>query len=259
MAEVHFIMFMTSLAIMLHSYRGGTGKTLLATNLAASYSKKEKVCLLDYDFSAPGLHGMFNMDTPDFWINDFLNGDCEITEVLSEVYPKLYVGLACPDSEAIRDMVGKSRSWETEALNKTVSLKATLTEQGFSKIIFDTPPGLAYSAINAVIASDIVVLVMRMESMDILGTKEMMKGVYELLEKPSVVAVNMVLPPQRKVLTPTLEKIFGKQVLGYIPCLCQVRSYIAEGKKILVDEKLDYSDAVFKLANDIENYCENQD
>jgi MinD-like ATPase involved in chromosome partitioning or flagellar assembly len=249
-------MLMTSLAIMVHSYRGGTGKTLLATNLAASYSKKEKVCLLDYDFSAPALHGIFKVPPPDFWINDFLNGDCEIDEVICEVYPNLYVGMACPDAEAIRDMVGKSRNWETEALNKTVSLKATLTEMGFNKIIFDTPPGLAYSAINAVIASDIVVLVMRMESMDILGTKEMMRGVYELLEKPSVVAVNMVTPTQQKVLTPTLEKIFGEQILGYIPCLCEVKSFIAEGKPIVIDEKIGYSDAVSKLAGYIEGYCD---
>ena len=242
---------------MIHSYRGGTGKTLLATNLAASYSRKEKVCLLDYDFSAPGLHGMFKI-SPEFWINDYLNDYCEIEEVISEAYPNLYVGLANPDAEAIRDLVGKSRSWETEALNKTVLLRAKLAEMGFNKVIFDTPPGLAYSAINAVIASDVVVLVMRMESMDILGTKEMMKGVYELLEKPSVVAVNMVTPTQQKVLTSTIEKIFGERILGYVPCLCEVKSYIAQGKQILVDEKLPYSDAVSNLARYIERYCDIQ-
>lgn len=246
---------MTLLAIMVHSYRGGTGKTLLSINLAASYSKNEKVCLLDYDFKAPSLHGMFKASTPDFYVNDYLNGECEIQEAIIEVSPNLYAGLACPDSEAIRDMVGKSRSWETEALNKTVSLKATLADMGFTKVIFDTPPGLAYSSINAVIASDIVVLVMRMDSLDILGTKEMVKEVYEILEKPSVVAVNMVLPAQQKVLSQTIEKLFGSQILAYIPCLCEVRTYIAEGKPILINEKLPYSEALLKLAKDIENYC----
>jgi len=85
-----------------------------------------------------------------------------------------------------------------------------------------------------------------------------MKGVYELLEKPSIVIVNMVLPPQQKALASTLEKIFGKQILGYIPCLCEVKGYVAEGKQILIDEKLDYSNAVLKLARDIENFCKNQ-
>ncbi len=249
---------MTLLAIMVHSYRGGTGKTLLSANLAASYAKKGKVCLLDYDFKAPCLHGMFNGHTSGFWINDYLNGDCEINEVISEVFPNVYAGFACPDAEAIRDMVGKSRSWETEALNRTVTLKNTLTEMGFTKLIFDTPPGLAYSSINAVIASDVVALVMRMDSLDILGTKEMVKGVYELLAKPSFVVVNMVLPAQQRALSSTLEKIFGNQILGYIPCLCEVKTYIAEGKQILINEKLAYSDAVVKLSQDIENFCATQ-
>jgi MinD-like ATPase involved in chromosome partitioning or flagellar assembly len=213
------------------------------------------VCLLDYDFNAPSLHGMFKVPTPDFWLNDYLNGDCEIQEVLIEVFPNLCVGLACPDAEVIRDMVGKSRNWETEALNKTVSLKSNLADIGFTKIIFDTPPGLAYSAINAVIASDVVVLVMRMDSLDILGTKEMMKEVYELLEKPSFVVVNMVLPAQQKALASTIDKIFGDRILGYIPCLCEVKSYLAEGRQILIDEKLAYSDAVSKLSRNIENFC----
>ena len=246
---------MTLLAIMVHSYRGGTGKTLLSINLAASYAKTEKVCLLDYDFKAPSLQGMFKTPTPDFWMNDYLNGDCEIQEAITEVFPNLFVGLASSDAEAIRDMVGKSRSWETEALNKTVSLKNTLADMGFSKVIFDTPPGLAYSSINAVIASDIVVLVMRMDSLDILGTKEMVKEVYEILEKPSVVAVNMVLPAQQKALSQTIQNLFGSRILGYIPCLCEVRTYIAEGKPILIDSKMPYSEAILKLGQDIEAFC----
>jgi MinD-like ATPase involved in chromosome partitioning or flagellar assembly len=244
---------------MVHSYRGGTGKTLLSVNLSAFYAKrKEKVCLLDYDFKAPSLHGMFNVKAPSFWVNDFLNGDCEIEETLCEVFPNLFVGFACPEAEAIRDMVGKSRSWETEALNRTVSVKDELSTKGFEKLIFDTPPGLAYSSINAVIASDVVALVMRMDSLDILGTKEMVKSVYQLLAKPSFVVVNMVLPAQQKALSATVEKIFGDQVLGYIPCLCDVKTYIAQGKQIFVDEKIAYSEAVLKLSTDIENFCANQ-
>ena len=126
---------------------------------------------------------------------------------------------------------------------------------GFTKVIFDTPPGLAYSAINAVIASDVVTLVMRMESIDILGTKETMKGVYELLEKPSFIVVNMVLPPQKAALASTLENIFKDHPIAYIPCLCDVKGYIARGQQIIIDEKLAYSEAVLKLSKDIENFA----
>ena len=240
---------------MVHSYRGGTGKTLCATNLAAAYAKNEKVCLLDYDFSAPSLHGLLKAPTPDFWINDFLNGECDVDEIITQIYPNLYVGMANPEAEAIRDIVGKSRSWQTEALQQTIFLKESLDEMGFNKIIFDTPPGLAYSAINAVIASDVVALVMRLESIDILGTKETMKGVYDLLEKPTFIVVNMVLPSQKAALSSTLKKIFSDQQIAYLPCLCEIKGYIAQGKQILIDEALEYSEAILKLSRDLEDYA----
>lgn len=242
--------------VMVHSYRGGTGKTLLATNLAGAYAKKEKVCVLDYDFSAPSLHGLLKLPTPDFWINDYLNDECDIDDVLTEYQPNLYIGMANPDAEAIRDIVGKSRSWQTEALQKTVCLKETLADMDFDSIIFDTPPGLAYSAINAVIASDIIALVMRLESIDILGTKETMKGVYDLLEKPTFIVVNMVLPAQKTALSSSLENVFPNQPIAYVPCLCDVKEYIAQGKQILIDEDLEYSRVISRLSEELRNYSQ---
>jgi septum site-determining protein MinD len=246
------------LVMSVHSYRGGTGKTLMATNLAASYAKSEKVCLLDYDLRAPSLHNLFDTEMPDWWINDYLNGDCEIEESLVEVLPNLYVGLSNPDAEAIREMMGKGRSWETQALTRTISLNQTLADNGFGKLIFDTSPGMAYSSINAVVGSDIVALVMRMDALDILGTKEMVKGVYEILEKPTFVVVNMVLPEQIEAQSAVLEKTFGNQTLAFLPCLCEVRGLLAKGQTILIDEDLDYSSALVKLSHDIEAYYKKQ-
>jgi MinD-like ATPase involved in chromosome partitioning or flagellar assembly len=242
------------IVMSIHSYRGGTGKTLMGTNLAASYARDEKVCLLDYDLRAPSLHNMFTTEQPDWWLNDFLNGDCEIDECLVEALPNMYVGLANPDAEAIREMMGKGRSWETQALTRTIGLKKTLTDQGFGKLIFDTAPGLAYSSINAVVSSDITMLVMRMDSLDILGTKEMVKGVYELLEKPTYIVVNMVLPEQVEAQSAVLKKTFGDQPMAYLPCLCEIRALLAKGNTILIDEGLEYSESLLKLSHDVEAF-----
>jgi MinD-like ATPase involved in chromosome partitioning or flagellar assembly len=239
------------LVLAIHSYRGGTGKTLLATNLAAMYTKKEKVCLLDYDLRAPSLHNMFKGVKPNYWINDLLNGDCEVEDCLHKIDSNLWVGFSCPDSEALRELMGKSSNWEREALKKTLTMKKTLQEKGFQKIIFDTSPGLAYSSINAIVGSDVIALVMRLDASDIRGTKEMVKGVYELLEKPTFNVVNMVLPSQQVAYSSLLEANFGKDTLAYIPCLCDVKSLIAQGKDIMIDEKNEYSEAVIKLSNEI--------
>ena len=46
--------------IAVHSYKGGTGKTSLSVNLAATYARRgKKVCLMDLDFRAPSLHALF--------------------------------------------------------------------------------------------------------------------------------------------------------------------------------------------------------
>jgi MinD-like ATPase involved in chromosome partitioning or flagellar assembly len=242
------------IVMSIHSYRGGTGKTLMGTNLAASYARDEKVCLLDYDLRAPSLHNMFTTEQPDWWLNDFLNGDCEIDECLVEAAPNMHVGLANPDAEAIREMMGKGRSWETQALTRTISLNQTLSDMGFGKLIFDTAPGLAYSSINAVVSSDLTILVMRMDALDILGTKEMVKGVYELLEKPTYVVVNMVLPEQIEAQSAVLKKTFGDQPMAFLPCLCEIRALLAKGNNILIDEGLEYSDSLLKLSHDIEAF-----
>lgn len=245
------------MVMSIHSYRGGTGKTLMATNLAASYARNEKVCLLDYDTRAPSLHNLFDIEMPDWWMNDYLNGDCEVDECIVEALPNLYVGLANPDAEAIREMMGKGRSWEAKALTRTITLNQALAEMGFGKLIFDTAPGLTYSSINAVVGSDVTALVMRMDVLDILGTKEMVRGVYELLEKPTFVVINMVLPAQIEAHSAILEKTFGKQTLAFLPCLCEVRGLIAKGKTILIDEQLEYSGALLKLSHDIEAFYKN--
>ena len=239
--------------ISVHSYRGGTGKTLLSTNMAATYARTEKVCLMDYDLNAPSLHSYFKIKDQDWWINDYLNGDCDIDECIVEVLPNLYLGPANPDAEAIRELMGKGRAWESQALTKTLELRETLAAQGFSKIVFDTTPGLSYSSINAVVGSDIITLVMRMDSLDILGTKEMIKGVYQLLEKPTYMVVNMVLPEQIEMYEPVLRKTFAGQKYSYLPCLCEIRGLIAKGTNILIDEDLEYAADLVKLAKTVES------
>ncbi len=49
--------------LTLHSYKGGTGKTFIATNLAAALaSEGKRVCLIDFDLRAPSLAKVFGAE-----------------------------------------------------------------------------------------------------------------------------------------------------------------------------------------------------
>jgi septum site-determining protein MinD len=236
--------------IAVHSYKGGTGKTLLSINLAATFAKHgKKVCLLDLDFRAPSLSASFNVENAECWLNDYLNGTCEIDKVLIDLNSKTYgngkffVGLANPTTEAIRDMSAKDRKWEMRALGRLLSLRNTLlNEKEFDYLIFDTSPGLQYAAINAIVTADLVVVATTTDRSDVDGTRRMLRELYNLFEKKTGLVLNKVFDSASKLkkeeMYSKVKSIYQVPLLGLVPCFCDILR--AEGNLIFVQDKPDH-------------------
>ncbi len=189
--------------IAVHSYKGGTGKTSISVNLAATFAKAgKKVAIFDLDFRAPSLFAILKTENSEFWINDYLNNTVDVSKILVDLSSRLtgngkfYAGLANPSTEAIRDMSSKDRKWEMRALGRLLSLRESLLrDEGFDYLIFDTSPGLQYSSINAIVAADFVVVATTGDRSDVDGTKRMLKELYNLFEKKTGLVLNKVLDP----------------------------------------------------------------
>jgi septum site-determining protein MinD len=222
--------------IAVHSYKGGTGKTLLTVNLAATFARRgKKVCVLDLDFRAPSLKSIFNLDGAEYWLNDYLNGACEIGKVLIDYTPQcqcsgqMLVGLANPATEALRDMSSKDRKWEMRALGRLLSLKNTLlNDMELDYLLLDTSPGLQYSSINAIVSADVVLVISTIDASDIEGTKRMTHELYDLFEKKAAILMNKVpieflsRPVDVDGLYKRFESMHSLPVLKVIPCFCDV-------------------------------------
>ena len=236
--------------IAVHSYKGGTGKTILSINLAAALVKHgKKVCLMDLDFRAPSLSTLLKIEKADYWLNDYLNGTCGIDKVLIDLTErirdggKLFVGLANPTTEAIRDISAKDRKWEMRALGRLLSLRNTLlNDKGFDYLVFDTSPGLQYSSINAIVSADLVIVASTLDKSDVEGTKRMLKELYDLFEKKTRIVTNKVLYGENiksvKDVRSQMEELYGVPILGVIPCFCDVSR--AKGTLIFVEDKPDH-------------------
>jgi MinD-like ATPase involved in chromosome partitioning or flagellar assembly len=254
--------------IAVHSYKGGTGKTSLSVNLAASYAKRgKKVCLIDLDFRAPSLHTLFKSQKLEYWLNDYLNGICEIDKVLVDVSTdhgnggRLLVALANPSTEAIRDMTGKNRKWEMNALSRLLSLRSSLlNDDDFDYIILDTSPGLQYSSINAIVTADVVLVVTSLDASDINGSKRMTSELYELFEKKTGILVNKVITDyqssekEQKKFDKHIRNVYNLPVLAIIPCFCELLR--AAGDYIFSEEKPDhpFTETLDKLATKVEKF-----
>lgn len=186
--------------VTVHSYKGGTGKTLISANLAALFAAKgKKTCLLDLDFRAPSLSSLLETDPPKYWLNDYLNGACAPEETLTDYFceefgkDKLFVGFANPSTEAIREIISKSRNWEMLALTRLLSFRDTLVNRlGFDVLVVDTSPGIQYSSLNAIVAANIALVVTTLDESDLEGTRLMLRDLYGSFEKKTAVIVNKV-------------------------------------------------------------------
>jgi len=235
--------------LAVHSYKGGTGKTLLSVNLAAALAKRgKKVALFDLDFRAPSLFAMLKINEASHWVNDYLNGACEINKVLIDLSSRLqengkfFVGLANPSTEAMRDMSAKDRKWEMRALGNLLALRNTLlTEGGFDYLVFDTSPGLQYSSINAIVTADLVVVATTSDRSDVDGTRRMLSEMYNLFEKKTGLVLNKVLDSaksKKDEMSRKVQTTYQVPLLGFVPCFCEILR--AEGNFIFAQDKPDH-------------------
>ena len=251
--------------IAVHSYKGGTGKTLLSVNLAATFAKAgKKVGIFDLDFRAPSLFAILKAEDSQVWFNDYLNNTSDINQTLIDLSSKIsgggqfFAGLANPSTEAIRDMSSKDRKWEMRALGRLLALKETLLkEQGFDYLFFDTSPGLQYSSINAIVAADFVVVATTGDRSDVDGTKRMLKELYNLFEKKTGLVLNKVIDPsataKKTEISNRVKTTYQVPMLGMVPCFCEILR--AEGNLIFVQDKPDhpFTRILAEMAKKIEN------
>ena len=175
--------------ITFHSYKGGTGKTTLATNLAALLAKKgNNVCIVDIDVYAPSLHSYFGDKVQNKiknTINDYIVGACAVDDLLIEVTPiqqlsekgslegKIIGCFSSPKREDILKIEGvKEDKNRMSMLKRFINFREELIEKNdIDYVIMDSSPGIRFWAINALALSDIVFLTLKMGDMDIGGTK----------------------------------------------------------------------------------------
>ena len=175
--------------ITFHSYKGGTGKTTLAANLAGLLAKKgNNVCIVDIDVYAPSLHAYFGdhiQNKIKNTINDYIVGACGVDDLLVEVTPiqqlsergslggKIIGCFASPKREDILKIEGvKEDKNRMSMLKRFINFREDLIEKNdIDYVIMDSSPGIRFWAINALALSDIVFLTLKMGDMDIGGTK----------------------------------------------------------------------------------------
>src|SRR3954470_7748052 len=93
-----------SRVVVVHSYRGGTGKSNITANLAATLARAgSRVGIVDTDIQSPGIHAIFDFDEDSIGrtLNDYLWGNCPIEDTAHDVTSVLRQAVDVADGGAI--------------------------------------------------------------------------------------------------------------------------------------------------------------
>ncbi len=261
--------------MVFHSYKGGTGKTTLVANLAAYYAKNGyKVCLLDMDLYAPSLVSYFQI-TPKKYLNNLLHDESTIDETLIDITEKLdisgefFLGLASPEKEDIQSIeIKQDQKWQLEALRRFLVIKRRLlSEYGFDYIFLDTSPGIRYWSINSLAASDILFMLMKVNNMDIVGTKKMITEIYDSLTRygsKTYAILNKVggaspfaeynVGENISGLIKEVEESIGIPVMFSIPCFCDLQFSRYEFLSTITRSEHQFSKILGELVNTLDSF-----
>jgi MinD-like ATPase involved in chromosome partitioning or flagellar assembly len=203
--------------ITVHSFKGGTGKSLIAVALAYSMSREgKKVLLIDGDYFAPCLETYFPPKGRPRPFTSFLEGECNLEKTVSKTgFTNLYVSYAPPPTfseEILRADVGTHGRYLKRILEAT---ELAHNELGFDNIIIDNSSGISLPSINQLSCSNKSVIVIRPVRYGVESTYQLSRAIYKKLRYADSKSVRQDYLVWNQV--PTLEDLsFDSKIEAYL-------------------------------------------
>ncbi|MEN8242907.1 MAG: MinD/ParA family protein [Chloroflexota bacterium] len=163
--------------ISIHSYRGGTGKSNTTANLATILAMKGlRVGVVDTDIQSPGIHAIFGLDEAqmEHSLNDYLWGLCDISEAAYDVTANLEADISgkiflIPSSLKAGEIARVLREGYDVGL-LDAGFQDLIMDLELDALLIDTHPGLNEETLLSIAISDKVVLILRPDTQDYMGT-----------------------------------------------------------------------------------------
>jgi len=211
--------------ISVHSFRGGTGKSNTAANVAAMLALDGKrVGVVDTDIQSPGIHVLFGLAGEEIGqaLNDYLWGKCSIQQVAQDVTPN-------PDSDVkgrVFLIPSSIRAGEiTRVLREgydahllTQGFRNLIDDLGLDVLIIDTHPGLGEETLLSIVISHTLVIILRPDQQDYEGTGVTVKVARQLKVPRMLLIVNKVPSVfDADQLKAEVEQIYDAPVAAVLP------------------------------------------
>ena len=242
--------------VAIANQKGGCGKTTTAVNLSACLAAKgKKVLLIDLDpqGSATTHLAISNFDNTMY---EAMMGDLSLSQIIK---PTAIEGL---DMIPADKRLGRA---EMEIAGKSIARERILkpkvrTQTGYDFIIIDTPPNLGFLTINAMVASDTVLVPIQTEFFAIQGlsmildlAKAISEGLSQDLKLKYLLTMYDARTKMGKEVITRVRELLGEDVFKVvIPRSIKLAEAPSYGKPIhLIDPEAPAAIAYSQLADEV--------
>ena len=211
--------------VSVHSYRGGTGKSNLTANLAASLAAAGKrVAVVDTDIQSPGIHMLFGLeDTSGLrTLNDYLWERCRVEEAVVDVTPGVIAESdgriwLVPSSLHAGEIAKVLREgYDVGLMNE--GLQDLIEHLALDYLLIDTHPGLNEETLLSIAISDVLVVLLRPDRQDFQGTAVTVEVARKLEVRRLVMVLNKVLPSvAARGFVEEVRRAYGAPIVGVLP------------------------------------------
>jgi septum site-determining protein MinD len=214
-----------SRVISIHSFRGGTGKSNTAANVATLLAAEgQRVGVVDTDIQSPGIHTLLglNQEAIRYSLNQYLWGTCDITQAAHDMTASLDPGLGgrvylVPSSIRATDIARVMRDgYDVGLLNE--GLRQLVKELSLDVLMLDTHPGLNEETLLSIAMSNTLAIVLRPDHQDYEGTSVTL-SVARKLKVPDLVLVVNKTPPvfDPEEVKEQVERAYECEVAAVLP------------------------------------------
>jgi septum site-determining protein MinD len=211
------------LSIAIASGKGGTGKSVISSNLSIVLSQSgANVFILDADLKMANISLLLDLEYPDITLNNVLSGEAELEEAVYEKYGVKILPAGIPLSK-----VKKTKIKKLEEIFEKIA-------RNTDYLIIDTAPGLEVDAISALAGADNVLLVINPEISSITDVFKI-KKVCDLLKTNILgLVVNRIRYDLSELSVKEIETILESHAVGTIPEDQEVKRSVAFGTPVCI-------------------------
>ncbi|RLI49896.1 MAG: hypothetical protein DRP09_20350 [Candidatus Thorarchaeota archaeon] len=170
--------------VTVHSFKGGTGKSLLAVTLGYYLGQQgKKTLVIDGDYGAPCFGTFFPPTKEPTPFSSFLTGDARFSDVVTETpHSNLWVSYA-PTPSFGQEILRADVKAHGKYLKRIMAgMKSAQDELGFDAVVIDNSSGISLQAINFLTCSDRSLMVIRPVRYGVETTYGLIDAIYRKLK-----------------------------------------------------------------------------